>query len=282
MYDMYSLHNNSKILEELKSYMLYSISDENLNRKIKENFLTNDTKNDKEPTNIGPSRRLTHINYNKLESKYNEKNMNTKKYYTDKYFWCFYKLVNNLLNKDLETLNFFKEEKDYKINAIETVRNSKDKFKQYKMKKNLVEDDLVNNKNISLYTFEALCMLNNINLVILKDNGTYTYFNYNNLEDTTINLKNYNVIKLNYNKNSSVSKNFNIDMELNLTETDFKAILDKYYYVENLEKPLKAYSSYKLDELIEICDKLKIVIYSIGTKKKKKSELYEEILKVLC
>ncbi len=53
------------------------------------------------------------------------------------------------------------------------------------------------------------------------------------------------------------------------------------FYIENLEKPLKAFSSYKLDELISISEKLNINIYDASNKKRKKQELYSDILKYL-
>jgi hypothetical protein len=51
------------------------------------------------------------------------------------------------------------------------------------------------------------------------------------------------------------------------------------YKVETLDKPVKAISSYKLQDLINICNKLAIEIKHINTgKNKTKNELYESLL----
>jgi hypothetical protein len=72
----------------------------------------------------------------------------------------------------------------------------------------------------------------------------------------------------------------NFDVELVnsiLSEEELKQRLNNYFYIENIEKPLKAYSSYKLDELVNIAEKLAITIYNENGKKRKKQELYETI-----
>ena len=65
------------------------------------------------------------------------------------------------------------------------------------------------------------------------------------------------------------------------TEEELQKILNSYYVIENIEKPLKAFSNYKLDELVFIAQKLNINIYDEHAKKKKKQELYENILQKL-
>ena len=62
---------------------------------------------------------------------------------------------------------------------------------------------------------------------------------------------------------------------------DLKNMLSNYYYVENLDKPLKAYSSYKLIDLTNICAKLNILVSNNNANPKKKQDLYEDILKKL-
>ena len=122
-------------------------------------------------------------------------------------------------------------------------------------------------------------MLNNLNVIVIKDNNTYTYFNYKNLEDTAINLNNYYAIKLNYNNSSSISKNFTISMEV--SDNDIQEVLNKFYFVQDLDNPIKSISSYKANELSEIATKLNINIYSNNSKIKTKKELYENIIKIL-
>jgi hypothetical protein len=53
------------------------------------------------------------------------------------------------------------------------------------------------------------------------------------------------------------------------------------YYIENLEKPLKSESSYKLQDLVDISNKLKVNLFDNNNKKKTKKQLYSEIYKIL-
>ena len=66
-----------------------------------------------------------------------------------------------------------------------------------------------------------------------------------------------------------------------MKEEELQQLLLTYYNIENIDKPLKAFSSYKLDDLYRIAEKLKITIYDEHGKKKKKQTLYENILQRL-
>jgi hypothetical protein len=51
------------------------------------------------------------------------------------------------------------------------------------------------------------------------------------------------------------------------------------YKIENVDKPIKSFSSYKLPDLIDMCNKLAIEIKNKETgKNKSKNELYESII----
>jgi hypothetical protein len=72
----------------------------------------------------------------------------------------------------------------------------------------------------------------------------------------------------------------NFDVELlngSIGEEELQSYLSNYFYIENIEKPLKAFSSYKLDELIKIAEQLNIAICDENGKKKKKQDYYEQI-----
>ena len=239
-----------------------------------------------------------YVDYNKSQNKYNEKlkKVDFNKF-SDKFFWCFYQLSNNLNLEDLNYINPFKTEKDFKISLLEKIRENKDIFKKYKIKKTSMEDDLLNNKCITLETFKGLCLLYDLNIFIIKDNNTYTHFSFidndehecseHECSEHEYDISKYNIIKLNYNNESILSKNFNVIMynwnkdKYTLTNQELATIAKEYYYLDNLEKPLKAFSSYKLSDLHEICNKLKINIMSETDKKKSKQELFNTILKQL-
>lgn len=232
--------------------------------------------------NVGVPRSRVQINYTKKYSKYNEPfKINNHKNFADKLFWIFYKIVNNLNDTDLEHINSFKIMKEFKINSVEKLKNQKNILKDFKIQKGLVEDDLTNNEKISFKTFHALCVLYLVNVLLIRDNNTYCVLCTNN-DEKVINLQNYKLIKISNVKLSAGFNNFDIELVNNsFTEQELQNILKSYYVIENIEKPLKAFSNYKLDDLVNIAEKLNINIYDEHTKKKKKQELYENILQKL-
>lgn len=291
---MFSLDTNSACVKDLKQYMLYNLNDvKNLNY-----INTDNVKEEKNNINgiIKPniSKKLIYNNYNKAQSKYSEKK---KLFFDDKLFWSFYKIINNYEDNDIQFLNHLKVEKDFKIQLIEKIKNNVDDFKTkikyYKFRKNYIEDELLNSKSISLYTFECLNMLYNKNIILLKDNNTYTHFSYDVKEEKQDNdedndnfsnsdFTKYTILKLVYNNSSQKSNNFNIELfEPKYEKENIKTIIERSFFVKDLNKPLKSISAYKSEELIAIANKLKINIYKDASKKKTKKDLYEEILKLL-
>lgn len=293
---MFSLDTNSACVKDLKQYMLYNLNDvKNLNY-----INTDNVKEEKNNINgiIKPSisKKLIYNNYNKAQSKYSEKK---KLFFDDKLFWAFYKIINNYEDNDIQFLNHLKVEKDFKIQLIEKIKNNVDDFKTkikyYKFRKNFIEDELLNSKSISLYTFECLNMLYKQNIILLKDNNTYTHFSYDvNSEETkeendednhdfsNTDFTKYTILNLIYNNSSQKSNNFNIELfEPKYEKENIKTIIERSFFVKDLNKPLKSISAYKSEELIAIANKLKINIYKDASKKKTKKDLYEEILKLL-
>lgn len=275
---MYSLNiNNNNIINDLTIYMLHSIKSES-SKYITNN--DNDNNSHKVDKVFIPKSNI-YVNYNKLKSKYNEKPINLKKknILNDKLFWCFYKLYYNLTDIDLEYINTFNTEKEFKISVIEKIKNNKELLKKHKIQKNNVETEITNDKQISLNTFKTLCILYNLNIIVIKDNYTYTRFTNNNLENCIDNLDKYTAIKLLYKNSSNINTNFEILM--NIDNYEIKDVLTNYFYVKNLEKPINSLSSYKLNDIIEIATKLKILINNDNGKKKTKLELYSDCVKKL-
>jgi hypothetical protein len=287
-------------LNELKHYMLYDLktsnntsknltfinsNETNISNETNVTNVTNVTNNIKKQNivvNVGVPRNRVQINYSKKYSKYNEPfKINNHKNFADKLFWIFYKIINNLNDTDLEHINSFKIMKEFKINSVEKLKNQKNILKDYKIQKSAVEDDLTNNEKISFKTFHALCVLYLVNVILIRDNNTYCVLCTNN-DEKVINLQNYKLLKITNVKMSSQFNNFDIELVNNsITEEELQKILKSYYAIENLEKPLKAFSSYKLDDLVSLAEKLNINVYDEHTKKKKKQELYENILQKL-
>ena len=268
--------NKDLNLKDLQQYMLYSVDDNNEEKLEQESH----KQGKKLKLNDTVPQQQIYVKYTKKYSKYNEPfQIKDNNLFKDKLFWCFYKLLNNYQDKDLENINSFKIEKDFKFGVIEQIRKNKHLLKTAKIRKFSVEDDLINSKYITLQTFECLCLIYNINIVLLKDNKTYATFCYD-IDNPVINIDNYKIIKLVYDQESSMSKNFDVEI-LDLKEEELQKIINSYYYLDNLEKPLKAYSGYKLVDLMLLANKLNIILCDVNAKAKKKKELYEDILKVL-
>ena len=167
--------------------------------------------------------------------------------------------------------------KNYKIKLVESINDYKLILKNNKFKINKIIDDLTNNKNISINTFSALCICKNISILLYKDNKTYTIINKKNVNNKYI-FDAY--IQLVYNNSSFCSNNYKIFQE-ELSNKELENILNNFFYIENIEKPLKSLSSYKIQDLIDIANKLNINIYNDLAKRKTKTILYSEIIKIL-
>ena len=152
---------------------------------------------------------------------------------------------------------FLKEFKQYIIYDI-----SKYEFEN----KNKILKNIENENTINHNTLTFLSNYLNINIVIIRYNNFYKIIS-NEKYDTIILIKSNNNYYSLYNKIKKSYLNDNID------------------YIENIFKKynnydftiLKAISSYKIDELKEICMLFDIELLNNG-KKKIKKELYEELL----
>jgi hypothetical protein len=272
-------------LHEFKQYMLYELNcNENVVPPANTNVVVstaNSTTNSKVVDTANVPRSQIQIKYTKKFSKYYEPNkINNSKNFADKLFWVFYKLLHNFADSDLENINSFKTMKDFKIASVEKLRLQKNILKEFKIQKMVVEDDLTNNEKISFKTFHALCVLYLLNVIVVRDNNTYCIL-CTNSDESVINLKNYKLIQISNVKISDTFNNFDVQLVTHYSEEQLQTLLKNYYNIENIEKPLKAFSSYSLSDLTTIASKLNITIYDEHGKKKKKQELYENILKQL-
>ena len=268
-------------LNDFQQYMLYEL---NYKEKVIPTNAINASNKSITKANITDNkvpRSQIQVKYTKKYSKYNEPSkINNSKNFADKLFWIFYKILNNFDDSDLENINSFKTMKDFKINCVEKLRLEKNIFKEFKIQRMHVEDDLTNNEKISFKTFHALCALYLINIIVLRTNNTYCVLCTNN-DERVINLKNYKLIQISNVKLSEAFNDFDVELITNYSEEQLQTLLNNYYKIENIEKPLKAFSSYSLSDLTSISTKLNINIYDEHAKKKKKQELYENILQKL-
>jgi hypothetical protein len=83
---------------------------------------------------------------------------------------------------------------------------------------------------------------------------------------------------MNDSPDTAIVQKFDKKFGVKLVDTEFAK--NDFIQIENVEKPLKAISAYKVQDLITICNKLEIDVKQASSEKTKtKKELYEDIYK---
>ena len=176
----------------------------------------------------------------------------------DQLFWCFYVILHGQIEYDILT-SFFTLEKETKYKWIEVFRGRKEMFKPIKVSRNVVEDELANAKAITMATVKALCHLNDVNVFYVDDKKYY--------EITTNSEKPFYLIE-------KVDGRYGLKEKIPIEKIEYYR--ENYWKLENLDKPLKAVSSYKASELKDICKRLHIESLNLT-----KPKMYEKILSKL-
>lgn len=185
----------------------------------------------------------------------------------DKLFWSFYIILNGFDTYEFVKNDSFKIEKTFKIQSIEKLRNIKDKLKEFKMKRNVIEDELLNCDTITIKGLEALCLIYNVSLIYISTKKYYDFLFGENKSDIVsgviINTKN-NEHGVSYDCNNTYVSN----------------IRTNYWKMESINKPIRGLSAYTIKDLQDIAIKLEIDLLDneCPSKKKNKKQLYEEIL----
>ena len=185
----------------------------------------------------------------------------------DKLFWSFYIILNGFDAYEFVKNDSFKTEKNFKIQSIEKLRNIKDKLKEFKMKRNAIEDEFVNSETITIKGLEALCLIYNVPLLYVAKKKYYEF-----LFGTNESIK--GIILETENNERGVS--YDCD------NTYISNIRSNYWQIESIHKPIRGLSAYTIKELQDIASKLEIGLFNLDSetlsKKKNKKQLYEEIL----
>ncbi len=196
----------------------------------------------------------------------------------DMLFWIIYVMKNGLEEYDaLENINIVTEKK-LKIEYVELLRKKKTIIKGYKIAPlSYIENQLVNEKKIDLKTFLALCVIEELNIIYAHKK---TYFEFNKfVEDDNKFEEECAENKINVVVRTDEGGEAKYGYYLNVNNTKINEYRDKYYKMENIDKPIKVFSSYKLGDLTELCNKLAIdTVNPLTNKKKTKQELYESIV----
>tara|TARA_B110000967_G_scaffold199645_1_gene234295 strand:- start:160 stop:912 length:753 start_codon:yes stop_codon:yes gene_type:complete len=192
----------------------------------------------------------------------------------DKLFWCFYIILNGEFNYNMIT-SHFSTEKQTKIDLISKVREKKGELKKYKFKINLIEDQLINEPIINIYTFLCLCKIFNLNVII---NENKFYWDTDETDDETTDetadetAETYNIITINKYTAELYNGMDTTNIVVNIKDRCIKA---------DRTKKIKSISKYKMEDLKKIIKKLNIHECFDNGKKKRKKELYTEILEYI-
>jgi hypothetical protein len=198
----------------------------------------------------------------------------------DKLFWCFFIIIKGYEEYEMSRTNSFSVEKRIKIEAVEKLKTVKDKFKELKLKRTELENELVNQPTISIKGLYALCLVHDVSITYVYGHK-YCELNKN---DTTTETTRAIIVQnerkedsLRWFSNSNDSSTFGTS---NNDDAFYKKIQEDYWLIENIQKPLKAASAYTIKELQDICVKLQIDLNAIVNNKPKpktKTKLYQEI-----
>jgi hypothetical protein len=180
----------------------------------------------------------------------------------DSLFWSFYIMKNGQEEyESLGKINIVIERK-IKIDYIERFRESKQVLKTYKTAPlTHLENVLLNEKQIDIKTLIALCVIEGISFTYIYKN---TYFDMNIDADESTQI------------NTIVRMDMPTKYGYKIIQ-DIKPIRESFYKIDNMNKPLKSMSAYKLDELVAFCNKLGIAAGNDGKKANKKC-LYEMLV----
>jgi hypothetical protein len=183
----------------------------------------------------------------------------------DTLFWSFY-YMSRQEDADYFIEHNIVQEKQLKIHWVEEVRKNKTLLKtNYKFASlTHVENQLANEARIDLPTFLSLCAIQQLDVCVLRKKTQFPLI--------ISNSGSLFVMK-------EVQRN---KFGFKLDTLGLQHYKDNYFEIEKIDKPIKASSSYTLDELQQFCAKLDISIMKEELKKKKtKTELYEAIVQAL-
>jgi len=189
----------------------------------------------------------------------------------DSLFWCFYIMKNGEANYEMIDFKNLIVEKKIKIEYVEKLRKEKQLLKTYKFATlTHIENQLANEQRIDIYTFLTLCVLENLNVFYINKN---TYFELLMNDTSTIYL-----IKKGFVNGNKYVANFGYKID-NKESEELTKYKNEFYKIDNIDKPIKSISAYKVQELIDFCNKLSIETVNNETKKNKnKNELYESLI----
>jgi hypothetical protein len=189
----------------------------------------------------------------------------------DSLYWCYFIIKNGFAKYEYPNVTSFVNEKIDKFKSIELLRINKQQLKLKKIKnlKEDVEDELANKERIGMKTFIALCVADNINILFIHKRKCFEII-FDEQDDAPIHVV-----------HQIDSPTLRYSYETIVSKEQIKKYRTEYFKWESVDKPLKAMSSYKSEELVDLCKKLDISSVALDNsslKKKTKKDLYELLI----
>jgi hypothetical protein len=183
----------------------------------------------------------------KIQNVYNDSNINTYLFQVtrdkDKLFWAFYIMLHGEdAYKYLKTK--FVVEKEIKIGAVEKMRKLPNVFKQHKLNKVRIENELSGDVPLTLEGFYGLCIIYNISAIFMKKN---CYCELYGIGDT---LATHVVEEVDGGLGIHVFKTKEASLEY------AKQVRESKWKMETVLTPIKSISSYTHAELLAIYNKV--------------------------
>ena len=192
----------------------------------------------------------------------------------DKLFWAFYIMLNGEdAYKYLKTK--FVTEKEIKIGAVEKMRKLPNVFKQHKLNKVRIENELSGDVPLTLEGFYGLCIIYNISAIFVKKN---CYCELYGIGDSSVT---HLIEEVEGGLGIHVFKTKATSLE------NAKQVRELKWKMENVLTPIKSISSYTHAELLEIYNKVTCINNAKSSfvesfkEKKTKQFLYERICEFL-
>lgn len=183
--------------------------------------------------------------------------------YVDKLYWCFFIMDSGMESYEALGKKVFSSETASKIALVTEIRDKAQTLVAHKKKCAIAEaeTDLVGCPFITLGTFEVLCIIRRLNVVVVSGKRAVR-FPYSDEDAFVI-----------WNK----EKGYGIGKDRLAPGVLPEGVVE----VQDLNKPLKALSSYKKDDLVMIASRVGVSSCGLGGKAKTKQDLYQDILEVL-
>lgn len=191
----------------------------------------------------------------------------------DKLFWAFYIILNGEdAYKYLKAK--FVTEKEIKISSVEKMRKLPNVFKQHKLNKVRIENELSGDVPLTLEGFYGLCIIYNISAIFMKRNCYCELYGIGDSSVTHIIEEVEGGLGVHVFKKKEVSLDY------------AKRVRESKWKMENVLTPIKSISSYTHAELLEIYNKVVCIHKDTGftesfKEKKTKQFLYDRICEFL-